>query len=54
MGTDNIPDDVLKNDLVIGALHAFFQLCFDSGKVPEIWTQLVINPIPNKFAELHI
>ncbi len=46
MGTDNIPNEVLKNDLVIGALHAFFQLCFDSGKVPEMWTQSVINPIP--------
>ncbi len=46
MGTDNIPNEVLKNDRVIGALHAFFQLCFDSGKVPSIWTQSVINPIP--------
>ncbi len=30
----------------IEALHAFFQLCFDAGKIPTLWTQSVINPIP--------
>ncbi len=44
MGTDNVPNEVLKNNTVIRALHAFFQLCFDSGKV--LWTQSVISPIP--------
>ncbi len=46
MGMDNVPNEVLKNENVIKALHAFFQLCFDSGKVPSLWTQCVINPIP--------
>ncbi len=47
MGMDHVPNEVLlKNDNVIKALHAFFQLCFDSGKVPLLWTQCVINPIP--------
>ncbi len=46
MGTDSIPNEVLKNDRIVGALHALFQLCFDSGKVPSLWTQSVINPIP--------
>ena len=46
MGTDSIPNEVLQNDSVIRALHAFFQLCFDSGKVPVMWTQSVITPIP--------
>ncbi len=27
-------------------LHALFQLCFDSGKIPSIWTQSIISPIP--------
>ena len=46
MGMDHVPNEVLKNDTVIKVLHAFFQLCFDSGKVPVLWTQCVINPIP--------
>ncbi len=46
VGTDNIPNEVLKSDAIIGALYAFFQLCFDSGRIPSIWTQSVISPIP--------
>ncbi len=39
VGTDNIPKKVLKSPTVINVLHLFFQLCFDSGKIPSIWTQ---------------
>ena len=46
MGTDNIPSEILKRNAVIGALHAFVQLCCDSSKIPTIWTQSVFNPIP--------
>ena len=27
-------------------MHAFFQLCFDTGLIPSVWTQAVISPIP--------
>ncbi len=46
VGTDGIPNEVLKNEPVIECLHSFFQLCFDSGKIPTVWTQSVISPIP--------
>ncbi len=46
VGTDNVPNEILKVDTILGALHAFFQLCFDSSKIPSIWTQSVISPIP--------
>ncbi len=45
-GVDGIPNEVLKSDSVIKCLHAFFQLCFDSGLIPSIWTQAIISPIP--------
>ncbi len=46
VGTDNTPNEILKCASVAGALHALFQLCFDSCKIPSIWTQSVISPIP--------
>ncbi len=46
VGMDNIPNEILKCQPIIGALHALFQLCFDSGKVPTIWTKSIISPIP--------
>ncbi len=45
-GTDGIPNEVLKSDIITRCLHSFFQLCFDSGKIPSLWTQSVISPIP--------
>ncbi len=46
VGMDNIPNEILKCQPIIGALHALFQLCFDSGKVLAIWTKSIISPIP--------
>ncbi len=45
-GTDGIPNEVLKSHNVIKCLHVLFQLCFDSGLIPSIWTQSIICPIP--------
>ncbi len=34
---------------------AFFQLCFDSGKIPTLWTQSVIIPIPkSRLSDPHV
>ncbi len=46
VGTDNVPNEILKCKSVIGALHALFQLCFDSSRIPTVWTQSIISPIP--------
>ncbi len=46
VGMDNIPNEILKCQPITGALHALFQLCFDSDRVPTIWTKSIISPIP--------
>ena len=45
-GVDEIPGEVLKNGSVISFLHKLCNLCFDTGKVPDIWCKSVISPIP--------
>ncbi len=45
-GTDCIPNDVLKNDNMIKAMHSLFQTCFDYGMIPSVWTEAIICPIP--------
>ena len=34
------------NDKMINVLHKFIQLCFDSGQIPQKWSQALIVPIP--------
>ena len=45
-GVDEIPGEALKNAKVIAFLHNFFKVCFETGKVPDIWSKGIINPIP--------
>jgi hypothetical protein len=45
VGIDGLPNEVLKVEGVIDALCSLFQLCFDSGKVPDEWCKAIINPI---------
>ena len=45
-GVDEVPGEVLKNAKVIAFLHQFFNICFESGKIPETWSKGIINPIP--------
>ena len=45
-GIDGIVYDVLKNELTTDLLTTFFNLCFENHKVPEIWVQALIYPIP--------
>lgn len=44
-GIDNIPYEALKSETVIKVLWKLFQLCFDSGKIPSIWLDTIVNPL---------
>ena len=46
VGIDLIPNEVLKNRHIIETLQTLFQLCFDTGKLPSLWLQSIIKPIP--------
>ena len=46
VGIDEIPYELLKNDYMITILLKFFQLCFDSSKIPSQWSKAIIVPIP--------
>jgi hypothetical protein len=45
-GIDLLPNEVLKNDVIINILTHLFQLCLNSGKIPAIWRKAIISPIP--------
>lgn len=45
-GIDQIPVDVLKNDLSVRVLCNIFNVCFNSGKIPKMWGKGIITPIP--------
>ena len=45
-GTDEIPSDVLNNDISIAFIHVLMNVCFTSGSVPAEWSKGIINPIP--------
>ncbi len=45
-GTDKIPYEALKYKNVIKLLKEFYQFCFDTALVPNIWRKAIINPIP--------
>ena len=46
-GIDGIVYDVLKNENFISLLTNLFHLCYESHKVPDVWLQSHIHPIPN-------
>ena len=45
-GMDGIVYDVLKNEPSAMLLTTLFNLCFSSHKVPEVWLEAIIHPIP--------
>ena len=45
-GIDNIPADVLCNQSCVIFFHKLFNSCFSTGKVPDLWNNIIINPIP--------
>lgn len=46
VGVDEIPGEVLKNDSTVTFLHKLFNTCYHSSKVPDIWGNSLICPIP--------
>ena len=45
-GIDGIVYDFFKNENSISLLTNPFNLCFESHKVPDVWLQSLIHPIP--------
>ena len=46
VGLDNIPNEVLKNDISLEFLHKLFQKIFSVNKIPTQWKLAIIKPIP--------
>ena len=46
VGIDEIPTDVLKNEVAIDILHKLISICFNTGSIPEDWSYSIITPIP--------
>ena len=46
VGIDELPSEVLKNDISVSFLHVLFNICFVTGIVPSVWNKSIINPIP--------
>ena len=45
MGYDDIPIEVLQSEQCAEYLLSFFNCCFNSGSIPDIWSRGIINPI---------
>ena len=45
-GIDDMQAEYLKYDCSVMFLTVLFNKCFDSGKIPTIWSKGIINPIP--------
>ena len=46
VGFDNLPNEVLKNDVSIKILTTIFNKVFQYNLVPSIWNMAIIKPIP--------
>ena len=44
-GSDHIPNEVLKCEMLIPVLHTLFNLCYDYGITPNNWSEAIIAPI---------
>ncbi len=45
IGWDGIPLAVVRYDSAILYMHHLFNICFESGIIPKIWSKSIINPI---------
>ncbi len=46
VGIDRIPYEILRYDNIIELLREFYQFCFDTNLVPNLWRRALIHPIP--------
>ena len=42
----DIQVELFKNNTALNALTRIFNICFDSGKIPGLWSKGIITPIP--------
>ena len=45
-GLDDIPAEVLKNNICVELLHKLITYCFENGEIPNDWKTGIITPIP--------
>ena len=45
-GDDELPVELLKNQIALSALVRIFNVCYTTGKVSSLWLKGVITPIP--------
>ena len=45
-GHDDIPSEVLRNNIAVTTILEFFNHCFSSGMVPSECSKGIITPIP--------
>ena len=48
VGCDMIPNELLKNDIVVKLVYGFLQLCFANKLIPDCWRRAIIHPIPKE------
>ena len=46
VGTDNLPNEILKNEVSVQLLSKLFDWIFVTGIIPTLWTFAIIKPIP--------
>jgi hypothetical protein len=45
VGIDELPVEVLKNELCANFLKSLFNVCFQTGQIPSVWGRSVITPV---------
>ena len=45
-GIDGVPNEVLKHEGIVQLLLSFLNMCFKHSRVPTLWRQAIIKPIP--------
>ncbi|CAC5394091.1 unnamed protein product [Mytilus coruscus] len=45
-GVDDIPVELYKNPTALNALIRVFNICYNSCKVPAMWSKCIITPVP--------
>lgn len=45
-GIDDIQVELFKNNTAFNVLTCIFNICYDFGKIPSLWSKGMITPIP--------
>ena len=45
VGVDDLPGEVLRNDITCGFILEYLNLCFQSGIIPDSWKKCIVQPI---------